>query len=162
MVFKGYAFTPKPLHMGLIIQDPKSENGEPFTYPDQNIDMIMYNENLEFEGLFDHLSEILPAHCCEFSSNMFTYPANWRSDPEWILSWNKASIRALDRLAAFIRKCVSEMGEFWYVQQWNETIAKRPENMNIREMNIDDLKYKGDNINSFEFKADTFYKFVDI
>ncbi|MDR1405187.1 MAG: hypothetical protein LBJ20_06480 [Candidatus Methanoplasma sp.] len=147
MVCLSSAFTPEPLVLDVIIQDPKAENGKPFRYPDPDweIDQLYYSPAIEedFRGMFDPIRDALPKHVCGFGSNRFAYPANWSNDPEWIRAWNEASIRALTRLTAFIRKNVREMGEFWYVEQWTETVPQRPEDMTIIEMNVDDLKFKG-------------------
>jgi hypothetical protein len=67
----------------------------------------------------------------------------------------------LTRLAAFIRMNIKDMGEFWYAYQWIETVPERSEDIHIIEMNIDDLRYFGDGVDSFRFQADTFYKFID-
>ena len=160
----SFVFTPKPLVLDVIIQDPKAENGKPFRYPDREIDQVHYSTILEevYEGMFDPLGAVLPKYCCQFGSNRFTYISNWDGgSPEWNKAWKEASIRAITRLVAFICKNVKEMGEFWFVEQWMETVVQRPEDMTIIEMNVDDLKFRGDGVDSFEFKKDTFYKFVD-
>ena len=159
----SFVFTPKPLVLDVIIQDPKAENGKPFRYPDREIDQIHYRTILEevYKGMFDPLGAVLPKYCCQFGSGRFTYPSNASEDPQWIRDWNEKSVRALARLTAFIRKNVKETGEFWFAKQWMETVVQRPEDMTIIEMNVDDLKFRGDGVDSFEFKKDTFYKFVD-
>ncbi|MDR3074518.1 MAG: hypothetical protein LBU30_00575 [Candidatus Methanoplasma sp.] len=159
-----FVFTPEPLSLNVMIQDPKAENGKPFMYPDEDIDWIYYWPTISetYEGMFDPVRDVLPKYGCEFCSNRFTYPANWKDDPEWIREWNEASVRALTRLTAFIRKNVKEMGEFWYVSQWSETAPQRPEDINLIEMNVDNLRFAGEGIDSFRFKVDTFYKFTDV
>ncbi|MCL1979206.1 MAG: hypothetical protein FWG60_03515 [Methanomassiliicoccaceae archaeon] len=68
--------------------------------------------------MFAPIETALPKYCCEFFSRRGGYPYfSGRNDPEW----DEPAIRALTRMTAFIRKCVKEMGEFWYVKQWTET-----------------------------------------
>ena len=159
-----FVFTPKPLTLDVIIQDSKAENGKPFRYPDEEIDWLHYRPTLSemYEGMFDPIKDALPKYSCEFWSDRFGYPSNASYDPEWTEMWNEASIRALTRLAAFIRKCVEEMGEFWYTKQWIEKVPQSPEKMAIVEMNVDDLKFKGEGIDHFSFYKGVFYKFMDI
>jgi hypothetical protein len=68
-----FVFTPKPLVLNVIIQDPKAEGGKPFKYPDQEIDELHYQYPIGemYEGMFDNLKDILPRYCCEFWSNNF-------------------------------------------------------------------------------------------
>lgn len=155
-----FVFTPKPLVLNITIQDPKAEGGKPFKYPNWEIDKLHYQYPIGemYEGMFDTVKDALPKYCYEFWSNNFAYFPGWKEEKP---KKYEESIRALTRLAAFIRMNVKEMGEFWYVYQWIETVPERSEDMHIIEMNIDDLKYVGNDINSFEFKVDTFYKFTD-
>ena len=86
------------------------------------------------------------------------YDSEWKDEePERY----EVAIRALTRFTAFIRKNVKEMGEFWFVRQWAEIVPEHPEDMIIIEMNVDDLKFEGEGIDFFQFKMNTFYKFVD-
>ena len=156
-------FTPEPLVLNVVVQDPKAENGEPFTYPDEEIDMLNCAPVLSgvYEEMFGPIAEALPKYCCEFDSIRFFHPNNWIENGN-NLYWDELAIRALTRLTAFIRKCVKEMGEFWLVEHWIETMPQKPEDMVIIEMNVDDLKFKGDGVESFRFEKDTFYRFVDV
>jgi len=161
MTCGSFVLTPKPLVLDVIIQDPKAEGGEPFRYPNEYIDEVIcypYNE-IEFNGMFDPIIETLPKYICGFESGKFIYLSGWKENRRGDY---KASVRALTRLAAFIRKNVKEMGEFWYTTQWIGTVPERPEDMLIIEMNIDDLRFAGEDIDSFEFQKDIFYKFVDV
>jgi len=156
----GFAFTPKPLVLDVIIQDPKAEGGQPFRYPDWDIDDIIYRPTLEggmYESIFDPIKEYLPRYICEFDSRMFVYPST-KGIPEPEVA--RASIRSLYRFAAFIRKNVKEMGEFWYAMQWAEIVPEKPEDMIIIEMNVDDLKFEGPGMDSFQFKKNVFYRFT--
>jgi len=155
-----FVFTPQPLVLNVIIKDSKAEGGRPFKYPEWEIDELRYRPYIsEFYGpMFEPIKDALPKYACEFMSSRFIYLSGWReNDPNRY----EASIRALSRLTAFIRKNVKEMGEFWYVKQWISTVPEKPEDMVIIEMNVDDLEYAGEEIDSFRFKVDTFYKFVD-
>lgn len=156
-----FIFTPKPLVLDVTIQDPKAEGGRPFRYPDWDIDELHYQYPIGemYEGMFDTIKDALPKYCSEFSSNRFTYLSGWKKEKP---TKYKESIRALTRLAAFIRMNVGEMGELWYVKQWIETLPERPEDIHIIEMNIDDLEYVGDDVDSFKFQVDTFYRFMNI
>ena len=62
------------------------------------------------------------------------------------------SVRALKRLAKFIRWAVREMGEMWYVEHMIYTIPRYSENMPIIVMCIDDFVFAKDGLESFEFE----------
>ncbi|MCL2033046.1 MAG: hypothetical protein FWG96_07270 [Methanomassiliicoccaceae archaeon] len=156
-----FVFTPKPLVLDVVIQDPNADGGRPFKYPDWNIDEVRYYPSIggQYDGMFDSIRDALPKYGCEFRSDRFMYTRDMKTyEPEKY----EMSLRALTRLTAFIRKNVREMGEFWYVSHWIGCVPDSPENMHIVERNIDEFRFAGEDFDYFRFNTRVFYKFVDV
>jgi hypothetical protein len=147
--------------LGVVIEDPKVNGGKAFAYSREQDEVEFSPFTGQSVGpiLSEEILSVLPHYVYWFSSDCFMYfPEDKTNNTEHYTH----AIAALERFAAFIRKNVKEAGEFWYTYQWTDTVPRKAEDMVIREMNIDDLRFEGDDVDSFRFEEGVFYKFVDV
>ncbi|MDR3283101.1 MAG: hypothetical protein LBS92_05800 [Candidatus Methanoplasma sp.] len=155
------AITPRPLELGVVIEDPKVNGGSAFTYSRELDEIYFYPFTGQSVGpiFSEEILAVLPKYAYVFNSIYFEY---FQEDKDNNTERYTHAIASLERFAAFVRKTVKEMGEFWYTRQWTDTVPQKAKDMVIREMCIDDLKFAGDDVDSFGWEEGVFYKFVDV